>query len=145
MTAAIIMISAIVLAVIAISACIRVTIQTEREEAEDQTPLLHLIDLEGVNLRNPDGVLIQDVISMANAGDDVLLRRGEYKGSKSVRVDSYYGTIGFLPRHEAYLVTDLIESGTLGEAKVEKIQPSQTGYSKGVTISVGVEELKVIP
>lgn len=100
----------------------------------------YLIPLMGTNFKNPDGVLIQEVIEMMNEGDDVRLQVGDYGGKRSVRVDSYYGTIGFLSRRFAHIALGIIESGTLGEVKIEKIHLSHTRKTKGIIIKIFIDD-----
>lgn len=133
------------IAAILISLCVGITIHEERKKSK-KPESAYLIHLMGTNFRNPDGALIQEVIGMMSEGDRVILHTGSHEGKKSVRVDSYYGTIGFLPRHYAYIVSELIKSGTLGEVTIDNIHPSRIGRSNGVTIKVCIDDkIKVDP
>lgn len=135
-----IMIFAIVVATMLIFLCVWVTVSEEKKKIVKNDNSSYLIPLMGTNFRNPNSAYIQDAIEMMLVGDNVNLQVGSYDGKKSVRVDSYYGTIGFLPRHFAYIISDLMESGTLGEAQIARIQPSRIGHSKTVAIRVYVDE-----
>lgn len=94
------------------------------------------IPLRGVNLKNPDGVPIQEVIKMMEPGDTIHLRASTYKGRPSVRVDSFYGTIGFLPSCYANQISNLIDQMQIYKAEVENIVKSATGKSKCISIKV---------
>ena len=141
MSETLLMVLALVIAIILISLCIGITISEEKKKSKSREPEnAYLISLMGTNFKNPNGAFIQEVIDMMNEGDDVRLQCANYKGNKSVRVDSYYGTIGFLPRDFAYTVYNLIHSGTLGDTKIEKINLSRTGKVKNVIIKVWIDE-----
>jgi hypothetical protein len=94
------------------------------------------IDLHGEAQRNADGQSRQEIIARLKEGEYVTLvpEPDNAHDSNAIRVDSGIGTIGYVSRHDAKRIGDLIARGAVSKCYIDEIRGGEDGYNYGVIL-----------